>query len=133
MAEPHFSDANDDDLPRTLRRAKQERAREAQDGVPPTGAGTASPPIAPSIDPSINMGAGHFADDEPYFEDDDRVTVARFDVPFFRLMLFFIKCVFAAMPALIVLGALLYGAGQILKLYFPWLVQAQILIQFPNN
>lgn len=133
MAEPHFSDPNDDDLPRTLRRAKQERAREAQEAVPPSGAGHAAPSMAPPTDPSMDMAAGHFADDEPYFEDDDRVTVARFDVPFFRLMLFFIKCVFAAIPALIILGALLYGAGQILKLYFPWLVQAQILIQFPNT
>jgi len=40
--------------------------------------------------------------------------------------------VFAAIPAFIVLGALLYGAGQLLKAYFPWLIQAEIVIRLPN-
>jgi hypothetical protein len=59
-------------------------------------------------------------------------AVTRFDVPFFRLMAFFIKAVFAAIPALIILGALLWLAGDVLRNLFPWLVKMQILIRFPN-
>ncbi len=59
-------------------------------------------------------------------------TVTRFDVPFVHLMLFFIKAVFAAIPALIILGVLLWFAGDLLRNLFPWLVKMQILIRFPN-
>ncbi|MFN3868852.1 MAG: hypothetical protein ACK4MF_07300, partial [Hyphomicrobiaceae bacterium] len=59
-------------------------------------------------------------------------AVTRLDVPFFHLMTFFIKAVFAAIPALLLLGGLLWGAGHLLQTYFPWLVKAQILIHFPN-
>jgi len=56
----------------------------------------------------------------------------RFDVPFVRLMLFYIKAVFAAVPALIILGGLLWLAGDVMRTLFPWLVKMQILIRFPG-
>ncbi len=59
-------------------------------------------------------------------------AVTRFDVPFFGLMFFFIKAVFAAIPALFILGVLMWLAGDMLQMLFPWLIKTQILIQFPN-
>jgi len=60
------------------------------------------------------------------------VTVNRLDIPFFRLILFFIKAVFAAIPALILLGGLLWLVGDILMAYFPQLVKLQIIFKVPN-
>ena len=51
---------------------------------------------------------------------------------FFRLVVFFIKAVFAAIPALILLVALLWLSGEVLRALFPWLLQMQILIHFPD-
>lgn len=115
---------DDDDLPRTLRRAKQERA--AQLGH------TASPP--PEARPSPAPDALSVpVDDRPLAADrEDGVTVRRFDVPFLSLMLFFVKAVLAGIPALILLGGILWAAGVILKLYFPWIIQTEILIRFPG-
>jgi len=47
-------------------------------------------------------------------------------------MMFFIKAVFAAIPALIILSALLWLGGNIVKAIFPELIHMQILITFPN-
>jgi len=166
MGEPQFSTGADEDLPRTLRRAKAEQAAQQQadqygtaaaqsspassasPAKPMTGArgSVASAPItADGFGPEPDIyggaaGAPAYAasgyDGQAYGAqgyDDDRVTVARFDVPFGRLVLFFLKAVLAAIPALILLGVLLYGGGQLLKMFFPWLVQAEILVRFPNS
>ena len=54
-------------------------------------------------------------------------------VPFFRLMIFMIKAVVAGIPALILLLAILWGLGQVLTTFFPWLVKLKILISIPNR
>jgi hypothetical protein len=59
-------------------------------------------------------------------------TVKRIDVPFFHMMRFYLKAVVAAIPALVLLTAICWGMGQAIKIFFPWLLKAQILIQFPN-
>lgn len=59
-------------------------------------------------------------------------VVRRFDVPFLHLVGFFLKAVLAMVPALIVLGLILWGIGQFLQTFFPHLVKMQILIWFPN-
>ena len=59
-------------------------------------------------------------------------VVNRFDVPFSHLVAFFIKAVFAAIPALIVLSVLLYLGGNVLKAMYPELIHMQILVTFPN-
>lgn len=56
-------------------------------------------------------------------------TVADFDVPFFRLMMFLIKAVFAAVPAMLLLTALLWLFGQGLQAAFPQLVKMKIDVQ----
>ncbi|MEO0670965.1 MAG: hypothetical protein AAFZ05_02945 [Pseudomonadota bacterium] len=128
MTEPQFADTGDEDLPRTLRRAKAERAQSS--GAAPAGAGSkAAGSATPGFGPPDGTGRDMTYDDGDY---SDEVTVRRFDVPFFSLMGFLIKVVLAAIPALILLGAILYGAGQLLKIFFPALVQMEILVRFPN-
>ena len=58
------------------------------------------------------------------------VTVTALDIPFFRLMAFFLKAALAAIPALLLLGLLLFGIGQLLQTYLPWLVKMRILVTF---
>jgi hypothetical protein len=58
--------------------------------------------------------------------------VVRFEVPFLHLMAFFIKAVLAAIPALILLGVLLWYAGALLKAAYPELIHTEILIRVPR-
>lgn len=116
MSEPSFSLTADDDLPRTIRREREAREREAREreGALPVpavvreGASYAMPAPAPAA------------------------TVTGFDVPFGRLMMFFIKAVFAAIPALLVLTVLLWLFGQGLQSFFPQLLKMKILIYMPQ-
>lgn len=127
--DPAYDETQDDeDLPRTLRRAKQERAAQIAHASAPTTAAPASLSVTPEP-----LGATH-ADARAAHHDggDDGVTVTQIEVPFVRLMLFFLKAVLAAIPALFLLGVLLWATGVILKLYFPWIIQTEILIRFPG-
>ncbi len=58
-------------------------------------------------------------------------TVTDVRIPFIRLMLFCLKLVFAAIPALVLLGVILWLAGHAMMTWFPWLVKLQILIRVP--
>ena len=107
-------DSDTDDLPRTLRREREARERAQQKAPPPS-----APMHVPEPEWSDRGGA------QP-------AVVTAFDVSFFRLMMFGFKLVFAAIPALILLGALLWTAGHLLMTYYPWLVKLQILIRVPN-
>jgi len=126
MPEPHFSSLSDD-LPRTLRRARDEHeARER----------TANGPRFPSSLKAAMAAASGEATSVPDHavrtSPDDGVTVTRFDVPFGSLVTFFMKAMFAALPALIVLMVMLWTLGEILQRTFPWLLKMRILIQFPG-
>ena len=114
MPEPHFATA-DDDLPRTFRREREAREREARQRD------TAR--LAPE-----------FSRDEVIYEDRAPASgaVERLQIPFFHLMRFCFKAVFAAIPALIVLTVLLWLGGQALSALFPQLGKMQILIHFPR-
>ena len=59
-------------------------------------------------------------------------SVRRFDVPFLHLVMFFLKAVLAAIPALILLTAILWVAGSALQSFLPDLVKMKVLISFPN-
>jgi hypothetical protein len=114
MAEPTFATHHDDDLPRTLRRerdARQQRAAApasyAQQGMP---------------------SASQLADLPP--GEGPSVTVTALDIPFFRLMAFFLKAVIAAIPALLLLGLILFGIGQAAQTFLPWLVKMKVLVTF---
>jgi hypothetical protein len=119
MVEPHFAATAVEDLPRTLRREKEARQREA---------------LGRSIE-----GSAHHETNGTNFEvqpetgrTDTDVTISLLKIPFFELMLFFIKALFAALPALFLLGVLLWLAGDILMAYFPQLVKMQIIFKIPN-
>jgi hypothetical protein len=113
MAEPQFAPHHDDDLPITLRRERDARRQAANGGHAPSQGYGDLPP-------------GGSAGDAP------PVTVTAFDVPFGRMVLFFVKAVFAAIPALLLLGALLFVFGQALQTFLPWLVKMRIVITFPG-
>lgn len=125
MADQNFpltADEDLDDLPRTLRRERAEREREARGRD--AGRAPPAPDLGAPIDPQYAEPA---YEDEPYAS-----TVRRFDVPFLHLMGFFIKAVLAGIPALILLGAIIYGVGEILQAFFPWIVKMKIVILFPE-
>jgi hypothetical protein len=112
-------DAGHDDLPRTFRRAReeQEREREAREREQKAMVAEAPPGYAADFD------ADGLA--QPAV-----VTAVR--MPFLGLVKFFLKAVVAAIPALILLLAILWGIGEILMKFFPSLVKMQILIRFPH-
>ena len=116
MPEPTFSMTADDDLPRTIRRERdaqrEAREREARERQPAVAA-PAAEPSARSRSAS-RLAAGH--------RHRHRRAVL-------RLMKFFIKAVFAAIPALIVLTALLWLFGQGLQMFFPQLLKMKMDVQ----
>ena len=131
MAEPNFGPIGDepvDDLPRTFRREKEARQREAQE--------RASRERAPS--PSLSPNPDTYSDPvpgaQPAIADIPMpAVVRRFDVPFLHLVTFFLKSVIAAIPAMILLGVILWFGGHILQAFFPDLVKMKILLSFPGQ
>ncbi|MFT3730046.1 MAG: hypothetical protein QM780_01290 [Hyphomicrobium sp.] len=121
-----------EDLPRTLRREKEARAREARERDAQERAAAPSLPMGSDERPKPQPQIYASADFNPGSATAGPVTVKKIDVPFVELMLFFLKAVFAAIPALILLGAALWILGNLLELAFPWLIKMKILISFPN-
>lgn len=119
---PLSAEADPDDLPRTLRREREAREREARERA---ASGLAADPAG--------YGAHDASYDASAASDAYPAVVRRYDVPFFHLMMFFLKAVLAAIPALILLTAILWGLGQALQTFFPELVKMKILITFPNG
>lgn len=116
-----------DDLPRTLRRAREERMREAE----AEQAALQQPQLSAGPTPS----SSGFAAVEPargFGDPSEPVTVEAIRIPFMRLVTFFIKAVFAAIPAIILLAVLLWFGGYALKTWFPQLVHMQITISVPK-
>jgi hypothetical protein len=114
MPEPTFALSIDDDLPRTIRREREARERETREREEREAA----------VAEVERTDAVHRAPAPA-------ATVVDFEVPFSKLMFFFIKAVFAAVPALIVLTAMLWLLGQGLQSLFPQLLKLKILIYVP--
>ncbi len=135
MTFPIPADHEMDDLPRTVRREKEARLREAREreaqasGMT-TGmsSGLSSVQPEPVLYPAARPGtyAGDHGTADP-------TTVRRLEIPFLHLMGFFIKAVFAAIPALVLLIGVLWLFGQALEAFFPELLKMKILISFPNS
>ena len=124
MTDINFSltaDGDIDDLPRTLRREREARQREAREREEKARAATLT----------HDFGASDARAEVPTFAAAP-ATVVRFDVPFAHLVTFFIKAVLAAVPALIILGVLLWYAGYALKSLYPELVHTEVLIRIPR-
>lgn len=133
MAGPDFGLFSDDtdDLPRTLRREKEARAREARERAAQERA--AAPSLSADIEgysrpqPQIYRSAR----DSAGFENEPlSATVRAFDVPFTHLVMFFMKAVIAVIPAIMLLGVILWFAGAALEAAFPELIKMKILIGF---
>jgi hypothetical protein len=124
MPEPTFSMTADDDLPRTIRREREARDREAREREAREREARerqASARPEPVVHREAEMQMLPLA----------AATVVDFDVPFAKLAMFFIKAVFAAIPALLVLLALLWVLGHTLQLFLPQLLKMKILIYMP--
>lgn len=121
MTDTNFPLSNDEDLPRTFRRARREREAAQQASALAHDEMAA---ISPAHDTASSVPLA--------LQDAPPATVSAIDIPFFKLMIFFVKAVFAAIPALIILGFLVWLSGEILTAYFPQLLKMKILIQFPN-
>lgn len=139
MAEPELTipSEEDQDLPRTLRRAKAQQRRENLEREqaeakrePVVREERTSSEFRQPL--SSSFRAPEASNHDRYDDDDaeDEVTITRIRVPFFHLMGFFIKAALAAVPALILLGAILYGVSLLLQRFLPWL-QPQLFILFP--
>jgi hypothetical protein len=125
-----FPDESPDDLPRTVRREKEARAREAR----------AREAQERALRPSLSTRPDEYSRPAPQiyrgdFESHEEpallpATVHRLDVPFTHLARFFLKAVLAAIPALILLGTILWFAGTVLQSQFPQLIKMRILIGF---
>jgi hypothetical protein len=127
-----------DDLPRTFRREKEAREREAREraareraaaptlSAAPDPYGIHAAHAAPKIyaDPAAPAGAVKAA----ALDVTVPAVVRAIDVPFGQLVTFFLKAVIAAIPALILLMAVLWGLGQALEMFFPDLLKMKILI-----
>ena len=138
MADPNYAPIGEepsDDLPRTFRREKEAREREARERAARERAAA----------PSLSMGSDEFTTPPPKVFSDRPAAAAsssatidspipavvhRFDVPFAHLATFFLKAIVAAIPALILLMAILFGLGKVLGTFFPDLVKMKILIGF---
>ena len=128
-----------DDLPRTLRREREARAREAREREARERQAREREPVMSREGEGSGYSAvpayiGPRSGGVPFVYGDDPMpaAVTRFDVPFLRLVGFFLKAVIAAIPALVLLGTILWFAGKGLEAYFPELVRMKILISFPN-
>ena len=126
MPEPHFTTLNDD-LPRTLRRARDEHEARERAANSPRFPSSLKAAMTAASEEAISA-PDHAARTSPV----DGVTVTRVDVPFRSLVAFFMKAVFAAVPALIVLMIMLWTVGEALQRTFPWLLKMRILVQFPG-
>ncbi len=130
------ADGGPDDLPRTFRRERDAREREAREREQAERQVRERQARERALADAAPHYTGHHhypADSYGGAQAPAPGVVSRLDIPFFHLMGFFIKAVLAGIPALILLGALLWGASHVLQVYFPQLVKMQILILFPPN
>ena len=129
MADTNFAMMGEsDDLPRTLRREKEARERAKRQEE----ARKRNATLTHDYDNNHRAAVDDRAARAGEFAAAGGGVVTGFDVPFFQLMQFFIKAVFAAIPALILLGVMLWFAGAALKSAYPGLVHTEVVIRVPR-
>ena len=128
MADTNYSMMEDaDDLPRTLRREREARERAAREVEARKRNATLT------HDYDARHGSASAVSDRPaHGQGAAAGVVTGFDVPFFQLVRFFIKAVFAGVPALIILAVMLWFAGAALKSAYPGLVHTEVVIRVPR-
>lgn len=126
-------DDNPDDLPRTFRREKEARAREQRERDAKERAAAPELPLGTQARSKPQPQMYATADVQPDIDElPFPATVRRIDLPFVHLVQFFLKAVVAAIPALILLGIVLWIMGAALHLLAPSLFKMKILIGFGN-
>jgi len=60
------------------------------------------------------------------------VVMTGLAIPFWQLVFFFVKCAFAAIPAVLVLAFMVGVISQVATDAFPWLTQVKIQIYVPQ-
>jgi hypothetical protein len=131
-ADMAMADGGPDDLPRTFRRERdaqrEQRERESRERAAAEQAFAPTPEPAFGPEPGFDAYAAH-----AYAVPGEPGVVTALKIPFFRLVFFFIKAVFAAIPALILMGIMLWAAGEVLRAYRPDLIQWQLVVTpFPT-
>jgi hypothetical protein len=141
MADTPYSAEDGNDLPRTVR--QQQKEARARDQVARDILNAPRQPYAREPQPVARAaGAAQLAADMGRGQEYNQVqrlapgesppaTVTRLELPFLHMMTFFLKAVLAAIPALLLLMAILWGIGQLAQHYLPWLVKMRVLITFP--
>ena len=153
MADIPYPSEDGNDLPRTVRqqqkeaRARDQMAKEILNAPRPAyaqqaqasqraaqQAATPPPPAAAS-----SALAADYSRSQEYAQpmrlppgEFPATTVTRFQVPFVHLVAFFLKAALAAIPAMLLLGGILWGLGTLAQTYMPALVKMRILITFPG-
>ncbi len=132
MADPNFGPIGDDpsdDLPRTFRREKEARERENRERAAQR---ERQPTPGPSLSatPDVYIEPASASTETSVVGMPFPAVVRRIDVPFVHLVTFFLKAVLAAIPALILLTALLWLFGHMVQMFFPDLIKMKILIGF---
>ena len=136
MTDTSYRSGGDDDLPRTVRQQKEARARDqaAREILNAPRATAARGPSSSTL--GNHLASDFLGDDFPAAQappgEYPAATVKRIELPFLHMVFFFLKVVIAAIPALILLTAILWGVGQIAKHFLPWLIQMKIDLTFPR-
>jgi hypothetical protein len=119
---------------RTQRERERERERDHAAASPAFG-----PATGPALSGSMAHGHASMHGPQPMRADHDDAdlpappaTVTAFDVPFINLMFFFLKAVIAGIPALLLIGAIMWGVGHVLQTFFPALLKLKIMIYVPQ-
>lgn len=133
---PLTAEDGHDDLPRTLRRAREEKEQAQRAAEAATTPKSPTSSSTSSLNPSLGAETDSFHAGDRFQDVDNgsyvESTVRRFDVPFLHLVSFFLKAALASIPAVIVLMVLLWGIGQAVEAFAPDLLQTKILIYNPK-
>lgn len=125
----YVADGGPDDLPRSVLREREARYRDD------LARAARQPP--PSPEPELTLSPMGGAALRPADPGTPRafggsVEVRALNIPFWRLVMFGFKLVFASIPAFILLGVLIWSAMSLLSIFFPELIKMQIFIHFPK-
>jgi hypothetical protein len=129
----YAADGGPDDLPRAVLREREARYREDL-----ARAGRQPPPPPPQQPvPELTLSALGEAPTRPIEAAPSRLVagdgvVRALNIPFWRLMMFGFKLVFASIPAFVLLGVLLWLGMTMVQVFFPELTKMQVLIHFPK-
>lgn len=124
------ADGGPDDLPRAVLREREARYRDDL----ARAARQPPPSPAPELTLSTLGEAPSRAADAVASRliSNSSVEVRALNIPFWRLVMFGFKLVFASIPAFILLGVLIWLAMTMLQSFLPELTKMQVLIQFPK-